>query len=43
VWPDVAVGKVKSVIYTTFLLCEAAEAHRLMDASTHIGKILPLP
>eukprot|EP00267_Zea_mays_P054623 XP_020407875.1 uncharacterized protein LOC103655800 [Zea mays] len=43
VWPAVAAGKVKPVIYKTFPLCEAAEAHRLMEASTHIGKILLLP
>ncbi|PUZ78137.1 hypothetical protein GQ55_1G428700 [Panicum hallii var. hallii] len=43
VWPAVAAGKVKPVIYKTFPLSEAAEAHRLMEASTHIGKILLLP
>ncbi|XP_023156452.1 quinone oxidoreductase PIG3 [Zea mays] len=43
VWPAVAAGKVKPMIYKTFPLCEAAEAHRLMEASTHIGKILLLP
>jgi NADPH:quinone reductase-like Zn-dependent oxidoreductase len=37
VWPAVAAGKVKPVIYKTFPLSEAAEAHRLMEASTHIG------
>jgi len=43
VWPAVTAGKVKPVIYQTFPLSEAAEAHRLMEASTHIGKILLLP
>ncbi|CAO2047113.1 unnamed protein product [Urochloa humidicola] len=43
VWPAIAAGKVKPVIYKTFPLSEAAEAHRLMEASTHIGKILLLP
>uniref|UniRef100_K3YU54 Enoyl reductase (ER) domain-containing protein n=1 Tax=Setaria italica TaxID=4555 RepID=K3YU54_SETIT len=45
VWPAVAApaGKVKPVIYKTFPLSEAAEAHRLMETSTHIGKILLLP
>ncbi|XP_035823496.1 quinone oxidoreductase PIG3 [Zea mays] len=43
VWPAVTAGKVKPVIYKTFPLCEAAEAHRLMEATTHIGKILLLP
>ncbi|WVZ73238.1 hypothetical protein U9M48_021567 [Paspalum notatum var. saurae] len=43
VWPAVATGKVKPVIYKTYPLSEAAEAHRLMETSTHIGKILLLP
>jgi NADPH:quinone reductase-like Zn-dependent oxidoreductase len=43
VWPAVAAGKVKPVIYKTFPLSEAAEAHRLMETSSHIGKILLLP
>lgn len=43
VWPAVAAGKVKPVIYKTFPLSEAAEAHRLMETSTHIGKLLLLP
>ncbi|XP_058749812.1 uncharacterized protein LOC131622795 [Vicia villosa] len=43
VWPAIAEGKVKPVIYKTFSLLEAAEAHRLMESSQHIGKILLLP
>jgi NADPH:quinone reductase-like Zn-dependent oxidoreductase len=31
---------VKPVIYRTFPLAEAAEAHRLMESSQHIGKIV---
>nr|CAB3448264.1 unnamed protein product [Digitaria exilis] len=42
VWPAVAAGKVKPVIYKTFPLSDAAEAHRLIETSTHIGKILLL-
>jgi putative PIG3 family NAD(P)H quinone oxidoreductase len=33
-------GKVKPLIFKTFKLSEAAEAHRLMESSTHIGKIV---
>jgi NADPH:quinone reductase len=33
---------VRPVIDRTFPLAEAAESHRLMESSTHIGKILPL-
>jgi NADPH:quinone reductase-like Zn-dependent oxidoreductase len=40
VWPLIAVGRVKPVIFKTFPLREAAAAHALMETSTHIGKIV---
>jgi NADPH:quinone reductase len=40
VWPLLEAGKVKPVIDRTFPLAQAAEAHRLMESSTHIGKIV---
>ncbi len=40
VWPLVAAGKFRPVIYQTFPLAEAAEAHKLMESSAHIGKIV---
>ncbi|HEY2782540.1 MAG TPA: NAD(P)H-quinone oxidoreductase [Steroidobacteraceae bacterium] len=40
VWPLIEAGKVKPVIYKTFPLAEASEAHRLMESSNHIGKIV---
>jgi NADPH2:quinone reductase len=40
IWPLVEVGKIKPVVYKTFALAEAAEAHRLMESSQHIGKIV---
>ena len=40
VWPLIAAGKVKPVIYRTFPLREAAAAHALMETSSHIGKIV---
>jgi NADPH:quinone reductase len=40
VWPLLEAGKVKPLIYKTFPLQEAAEAHALMDSSKHIGKIM---
>jgi NADPH:quinone reductase-like Zn-dependent oxidoreductase len=43
VWPAIAEGKVKPVVYKSFPLAEAAEAHRLMESSKHIGKILLVP
>jgi NADPH2:quinone reductase len=40
VWPLLDQGKVKPQIYRTFPLAAAAEAHRLMETSAHIGKIV---
>jgi putative PIG3 family NAD(P)H quinone oxidoreductase len=40
VWPLVSDGRIRSVIETTLPLAEAAQAHRLMEAGDHIGKIL---
>jgi putative PIG3 family NAD(P)H quinone oxidoreductase len=40
VWPLLEAGRVKPVIHTTFPLTEAAAAHRLMESSQHIGKIV---
>jgi putative PIG3 family NAD(P)H quinone oxidoreductase len=40
VWPLFASGKLKPVIHRVFPLAEAAEAHRLMESSAHIGKIM---
>ena len=42
VWPLIAAGKVKPVMYKTFPLAQASEAHALMETSTHIGKIVLL-
>jgi putative PIG3 family NAD(P)H quinone oxidoreductase len=39
-WPLVEQGIVKPVIHARFPLAQAAEAHRLMEESSHIGKIL---
>jgi len=40
VWPLLAAGKIKVVIDSTFPLTKAAEAHRRMETSAHIGKIV---
>lgn len=40
VWPLLESGIVHPIIHKTFPLAEAAAAHRLMESSTHIGKIL---
>jgi len=40
VWPLVESGRVRPVIHRRWLWSEAADAHRVMEASTHIGKLL---
>jgi NADPH:quinone reductase len=40
VWPLIEKGVVKPLIERTFPLAEAAEAHRLLESSVHIGKIV---
>ena len=40
VWPLLEAGTVAPVIHATFPLAQAAEAHRLMESSAHIGKIV---
>jgi NADPH2:quinone reductase len=40
VWPLLESGAVRPVIYATFPLRDAADAHRLMESSTHIGKLV---
>ncbi len=40
VWPLIASGSVRPVVHATFPLDQAAEAHRLMESSAHIGKVV---
>jgi NADPH:quinone reductase len=40
VWPQLASGRVRVVLDSTFPLGEAAAAHRRMEAGEHIGKIV---
>ena len=40
IWPLIEAGKIKPEIYKTFPLEQAAEAHRLMESSQHIGKLV---
>lgn len=40
VWPLIDQGRVAPVIHQRFPLGQAADAHRLMEESSHIGKIL---
>ena len=40
VWPLIEAGHVKPIVHKTFPLARASDAHRELEASTHIGKIL---
>lgn len=40
VWPWIAQGKFKPVVYRSFAAGEAAQAHALMESNAHIGKIV---
>ncbi len=40
VWPLIEAGTIRPIIHASFPLEQAAEAHRLMESSTHIGKIV---
>ncbi len=40
VWPLLDAGRVRPVIHAAFPLEQAADAHRLMESSAHIGKVV---
>ena len=40
VWPLVAEGAIRPVVHTTLPLEQVGEAHRMMEASEHVGKII---
>ena len=40
IWPLIESGRIKPQVFKTFPLEQAAEAHRLMESSQHIGKIV---
>ena len=40
VWPLFESGAVRVIVHQTFPLSHAAEAHRLMESSAHVGKIV---
>ncbi len=40
VWPLVEAGRVKPMLYKSFDLMDAKDAHALMESSQHIGKIV---
>jgi NADPH:quinone reductase len=40
VWPLLEAGRIKPVIHEVFPAAQAAQAHALMESSTHVGKIV---
>jgi len=40
VWPLLESGAVKPIVYATFPLRDASAAHRVMESSAHIGKLV---
>ncbi|MEU6893116.1 NAD(P)H-quinone oxidoreductase [Streptomyces sp. NPDC046557] len=40
VWPLVSTGRVRPVVHATYPMAQAAEAHRVMESSAHVGKLL---
>ena len=40
VWPLVADGAVRPIVHARFPLEQVADAHRLVESSTHVGKVL---
>jgi NADPH2:quinone reductase len=42
VWPLVEAGHLRALVYATYPLAAAAEAHRMMESSAHIGKLVLL-
>jgi putative PIG3 family NAD(P)H quinone oxidoreductase len=40
IWPKLADGSIKPMVYKTYPIAQAAQAHALMESSEHIGKIV---
>ena len=40
VWPMIAAGRVRPIVHATFPLAEVAQAHQVLEDSTHVGKVL---
>ncbi len=40
VWPAIAAGEIRPVVDQVLPMAQAAQAHRLLEASAHVGKIL---
>ncbi|SCX40628.1 putative NAD(P)H quinone oxidoreductase, PIG3 family [Klenkia marina] len=40
VWPDVEAGRVRPVVHTRLPMARAADGHRILEESSHTGKVL---
>ncbi|MDH2425708.1 NAD(P)H-quinone oxidoreductase [Sphaerisporangium sp. TRM90804] len=43
VWPLLDAGAIRPIVHATLPMAEAAEAHRILESSAHIGKVLLAP
>ncbi|MXZ70567.1 MAG: NAD(P)H-quinone oxidoreductase [Acidobacteria bacterium] len=43
VWPHLASGELRPMIHAAYPLADASEAHRVMQSSRHVGKLLLIP
>ena len=40
IWPLLEAGKIKPIIFKTFPLRQAAEAHAELERADHVGKVM---
>ncbi|MEU8773203.1 NAD(P)H-quinone oxidoreductase [Streptomyces sp. NPDC048606] len=43
VWPLITAGRVRPVVHARYPMADAAQAHRVLESSAHVGKILLTP
>jgi len=43
VWPMIADGRVRPIVHATFPLADVAQAHQVLEESSHVGKVVLIP
>jgi putative PIG3 family NAD(P)H quinone oxidoreductase len=43
VWPMIADGRVRPIVHATFPLDDVAQAHQVLEESSHVGKVVLIP